>query len=109
VRLCAEDEHYIPHSGTVRLLRLPEGVRVDHGLYEGQLIPAHYDSMLGKLVAHAATRAEAITQLAGALDRLVVLGLPTNRAFLAACLRHTGFQRGDGAGALSRARGRWLA
>ena len=94
VRLCAEDEHYTPHSGTVRLLRLPEGVRVDHGLYEGQLIPAHYDSMLGKLVAHAATRAEAITQLAGALDRLVVLGLPTNRAFLAACLRHTGFQHG---------------
>jgi geranyl-CoA carboxylase alpha subunit len=95
VRLCAEDEHYTPHSGTVHLLRLPEGVRVDHALYEGQVIPPHYDSMLGKLVAHAATRAEAVTQLAGALDRLVVLGLPTNRAFLAACLRHSGFQRGE--------------
>ena len=95
VRLCAEDEHYTPHSGTVHLLRLPEGVRVDHGLYEGQVIPPHYDSMLGKLVAHAATRAEAITQLAGALDRLVLLGLPTNRAFLAACLRHADFQRGE--------------
>ena len=50
--------------------------------------------MLGKLIAHAPTRAEAIAQLAGALDRLQLLGLPTNRTFLAACLRHETFANG---------------
>ena len=43
----------------------------------------------------SATRAEAIDQLAGALDRLQLLGLPTNRAFLAACLRHERFRAGQ--------------
>ena len=51
--------------------------------------------MLGKLIAHAPTRGEAIDQLAHALDHTQVLGLPTNRAFLAACLRHPVFGAGD--------------
>ncbi|ROZ64548.1 biotin carboxylase N-terminal domain-containing protein [Ramlibacter sp. WS9] len=100
VRLCAEDEHFTPHSGRV-LHFLPPGegegnaIRFDHALFEGLEVPPYYDSMLGKLVAHASTRAEAIAQLAGALDRLQVLGLPTNRRFLAACLRHRTFQAGE--------------
>ena len=95
VRLCAEDESFTPHAGTVLRFVPPDGVRFDHALFEGQVVPPHYDSMLGKLVAHAATREEAIDQLAGALDRLLVLGLPTNRAFLAACLRHPVFREGQ--------------
>jgi 3-methylcrotonyl-CoA carboxylase alpha subunit/geranyl-CoA carboxylase alpha subunit len=74
--------------------REPAGVRVDHALFEGLEVPTYYDSMLGKLVAHAATREQAIAQLAAALDRTEVLGLPTNRAFLAACLRHPDFAAG---------------
>jgi 3-methylcrotonyl-CoA carboxylase alpha subunit/geranyl-CoA carboxylase alpha subunit len=50
--------------------------------------------MLGKLIAHAPTRAEAISRLASALDRLQILGLPTNRRFLSACLRHPLFGEG---------------
>jgi len=94
VRLCAEDDNFTPHTGTVRHFRAPDGVRFDHALFEGLQVSPHYDSMLGKLVAHAPTRAEAIDQLAGALDRLQLLGLPTNRAFLAACLRHERFRAG---------------
>lgn len=95
VRLCAEDDSFRPHSGTVRHLRWPEGVRIDHALYEGMVVPPHYDSMLGKLIAHAPSRAQALAQLAGALDQLQVLGLATNRALLAACLRHPQFQAGQ--------------
>ncbi|MDP2067294.1 MAG: biotin carboxylase N-terminal domain-containing protein [Burkholderiaceae bacterium] len=95
VRLCAEDEDFNPHTGTVQRLQVPHGVRFDHALREGLAVPPYYDSMLGKLVAHAPTRAVAIEQLAGALDRTQVLGLPTNRAFLAACLRHPVFCAGD--------------
>jgi geranyl-CoA carboxylase alpha subunit len=95
VRLCAEDDGFTPHTGTVRHFRAPGGVRFDHALFERLRVSPHYDSMLGKLIAHAPTRAEAIDQLAGALDRLQLLGLPTNRAFLAACLRHETFRAGQ--------------
>jgi geranyl-CoA carboxylase alpha subunit len=95
VRLCAEDEHFTPHTGTVQHFREPGGVRFDHALFEGQVVSPHYDSMLGKLVAHAATREQAIDQLVAALGRTEVLGLPTNRSFLAASLAHPVFRAGQ--------------
>jgi 3-methylcrotonyl-CoA carboxylase alpha subunit/geranyl-CoA carboxylase alpha subunit len=73
----------------------PPGVRFDHALFEGLQVTPHYDSMLGKLVVHAATRDAAIERLAAALDRTVLLGVPTNRRFLAACLRHAQFRAGE--------------
>ena len=102
VRLCAEDEHFTPHAGTVLHFVPPSaaerrgmGLRFDHALFAGLQVPPWYDSLLGKLVAHAPTRAEAIAKLASALDRLQVLGLPTNRRFLASCLRHPLFVKGQ--------------
>jgi geranyl-CoA carboxylase alpha subunit len=58
-------------------------------------ISPYYDSMLGKLIAHARSRTGAIAQLANALDETVCLGLRTNRAFLARVLRDAAFA-GDG-------------
>ncbi|MBA4265952.1 MAG: carbamoyl-phosphate synthase large subunit, partial [Comamonadaceae bacterium] len=98
VRLCAEDEHFTPHTGRVQAFQPPPlspGLRFDHALEAGSKITLHYDAMLGKLIAHAPTRTEAIQHLAHALDATTVLGLPTNRAFLAACLRHPVFCAGD--------------
>ncbi|TNF62574.1 MAG: carbamoyl-phosphate synthase large subunit, partial [Burkholderiales bacterium] len=100
VRLCAEDEHFIPHTGTVRRFAEPRpaaGLRFDHALEEGAVVTPHYDAMLGKLIAHAPTRAEAIDRLAQALDDTVLLGLPNNRTFLSACLRHPVFRAGEAA------------
>jgi 3-methylcrotonyl-CoA carboxylase alpha subunit/geranyl-CoA carboxylase alpha subunit len=101
VRLCAEDEHFMPHSGAVMHFLPPPpgegwggGIRFDHAIFQGLQVSSHYDSMLGKLIAHAPTRSEAIARLASALDRTEVLGLPTNRHFLATCLRHPAFQAG---------------
>jgi geranyl-CoA carboxylase alpha subunit len=102
VRLCAEDEHFTPHAGTVRHFVPPPGsdtvggpLRFDHAVFAGLEVPPYYDSMLGKLVAHAPTRAEAIARLATALDRLQLLGVPTNRRLLTTCLRHPLFARGE--------------
>jgi 3-methylcrotonyl-CoA carboxylase alpha subunit/geranyl-CoA carboxylase alpha subunit len=102
VRLCAEDENFAPHSGRIaRFLPPPLGesragsTRFDHALFENQSMPPHYDSMLGKLIAHAPTRDAAIDQLVAALDHTMVLGIPTNRRFLAACLRHPTFRAGQ--------------
>ncbi len=75
--------------------REPEGVRFDHALFEGLRVPPYYDSMLGKLIAHASSRDEAIEQLGCALDRTELLGFPTNRRLLAACLRHPTFRAGQ--------------
>jgi 3-methylcrotonyl-CoA carboxylase alpha subunit/geranyl-CoA carboxylase alpha subunit len=95
VRLCAEDEHFTPQTGTVQAFAAPEGLRFDHALHAGAVVTPHYDSMLGKLIAHAPTRAEAIDRLRTGLDQTAVLGLPTNRAFLAACLQHPVFRAGE--------------
>jgi 3-methylcrotonyl-CoA carboxylase alpha subunit/geranyl-CoA carboxylase alpha subunit len=95
VRLCAEDEHFTPQTGTVQAFAVPEGLRFDHALHAGAVVTPHYDSMLGKLIAHAPTRREAIDTLSEGLNQTRLLGLPTNRAFLAACLQHPVFRAGE--------------
>jgi len=95
VRLCAEDAHFTPQTGTVQAFAAPEGLRFDHALHVGAVVTPHYDSMLGKLIAHAPTRSEAIDRLCAGLNQTSVLGLPTNRAFLAACLAHPVFRAGE--------------
>ncbi len=95
-RLCAEDpaSGYLPQSGRVVRWSAPPLVRCDHALASGASVSAFYDSMLGKLIAHAPTREGAAAQLAGALDRTVCLGVTTNRGFLARVLRHPAFLEG---------------
>ena len=95
VRLCAEDEHFTPQTGTVQAFTAPEGLRFDHALHAGAVVTPHYDAMLGKLITHAPTRSEAIDRLRTGLNQTAVLGLPTNRAFLAACLQHPVFRAGE--------------
>ena len=92
-RLCAEDpaRDFLPQSGRIALWRPDPELRIDHALEDGADVPPDYDSMIAKLIAHAPTREAARTRLAAALDRSVVLGLETNKAFLAAALRDAGF------------------
>jgi len=98
VRLCAEDEDYTPHSGRVRQFAAPPvghvGLRMDHAIENGTRVPPYYDSMLGKLIAHAATREQAIDRLLEGLAQTRILGLPSNRAFLRASLAHSQFRAG---------------
>ncbi len=97
VRLCAEDpqQDFLPQSGTVWRWAAPPGVRCDHALADGAQVPPYYDSMLAKLVAHGRDRADALRQMRRALDESVLLGLPSNRAFLAQCLAHPVFAAGQ--------------
>jgi geranyl-CoA carboxylase alpha subunit len=95
VRLCAEDEHFAPHTGRVLHFAEPAQARFDHALQTGGEVTPYYDAMLGKLIVHGATRSEAIARMITALAGTQVLGLPTNRAFLAACLAHPVFRAGQ--------------
>jgi len=96
-RLCAEDpaRDFLPQAGCLALWQPAPGVRTDHALESGIEVPPFYDSMIAKIIAHGATRDEARGRLAQALDATVALGLPTNKAFLAAALRDEVFARGE--------------
>jgi geranyl-CoA carboxylase alpha subunit len=50
---------------------------------------------MAKVIAHGSSREEARRRLLAALEDFVVLGLETNRRFLARCLSHPAFIRGD--------------
>jgi geranyl-CoA carboxylase alpha subunit len=97
VRLCAEDARrgFLPQSGTLSLWQPAEGLRIEHALASGAEVPPHYDSMIAKLVAHGATRDEARRRLVRGLEDTVALGVTTNQAFLARCLKHPAFARGE--------------
>jgi acetyl/propionyl-CoA carboxylase alpha subunit len=92
VRLYAEDaaQGFRPTPGRVERLKWPTGpgVRVDSGIEEGQNVGTSFDSMLGKLIVHAPTRAVAVARIQDALAETAILGLGTNQAYLRAISRH---------------------
>ena len=99
VRLYAEDpaQDFLPKTGRVTAWEpaLQPGTRIDHGLYEGQSISPFYDPMLGKLIAHGATRDEARRKLLRAVQDSVLLGVQSNQRLLASLLQHPQFIRGE--------------
>ncbi|HET8894975.1 MAG TPA: biotin carboxylase N-terminal domain-containing protein [Gaiellaceae bacterium] len=89
VRLYAEDpQSFLPQAGRIERLRLPNSVRVDAGVAEGDEIGTSYDPMIAKLIAHAATRDAAFDRLAAALDETEVGGVTTNLPFLRWLVAH---------------------
>ncbi|MFZ3185212.1 MAG: acetyl/propionyl/methylcrotonyl-CoA carboxylase subunit alpha [Pseudomonas sp.] len=99
VRLYAEDaaHNFLPQTG--RVLRwepeLLDGIRIDHGLVEGQEVSPFYDPMLAKIIAYGATRDEARRKLVRAVEECVLLGVNGNQRFLANLLAHPEFAAGN--------------
>jgi geranyl-CoA carboxylase alpha subunit len=104
VRLYAEDpgNGYVPATGRIELWRPPagDGVRVDAGIDTGVVVSPHYDPMLAKIIAHGRDREEARRRLINALEHTTVLGVTTNRCFLARILRDPTFAAGQATTAL---------
>ena len=94
-RLCAEDpnEGFRPSPGTASVVSWPagDGVRVDTWLRSGAQIPALYDSLAAKVMAHAASRDLARRRLGEALANTVVFGVQTNRDYLRQALASAAF------------------
>jgi 3-methylcrotonyl-CoA carboxylase alpha subunit len=90
-RVCAEDpaKHFLPSPGVLRRMVWPEsrGVRVDCGFETGDVVSPHYDSLLGKVIAWAPTRAEAAAKLADALAQIQCEGVKCNHEWLSGLLR----------------------
>jgi len=98
-RIYAEDpaHGFLPATGTVLAwdpAAAPEA-RFDSGIETGSEVSVHFDPMLGKVIVHAPTRAEAALRLARVLERTRIHGVTTNRDLLAATLRHPAFLAGD--------------
>jgi acetyl/propionyl-CoA carboxylase alpha subunit len=89
VRLYAEHpQTFLPQAGRIERLRLPETIRVDRGVEEGDEVPVAYDPMIAKLIAHGEDRADALDRLRGALAKTEVGGLVTNLPFLRWLVAH---------------------
>lgn len=99
VRLYAEDpaQDFLPQSGLISQWRPPvgAGIRVDAGISSGQEVSAFYDPMLAKVVAHGATRAQALQRLRSALSDTILFGPVCNRDFLMDVLAHPAFVAGE--------------
>ncbi|CAD6541522.1 Acetyl-/propionyl-coenzyme A carboxylase alpha chain [Paraburkholderia hiiakae] len=86
---------FLPSTGTLKHLRMPEGVefrlgdagqrasvRIDSGVREGDTITPFYDPMIAKLIVHGATREDALSRMERALEACEVVGPHTNVEFL---------------------------
>lgn len=86
-----------PSCGRIELLHVPGGpwVRFDTALYQGYQIPPYYDSMIGKLIVHAKTRAEAIRKMQAALCEMVVEGVDHTGFFQSELTAEKAFEDGS--------------
>ena len=96
-RIYAEDPHhgFLPSTGMLERLKLPEGVRVDAGVTEGDAVTMFYDPMIAKIIAHDRTREGAAGKLVAALAKAEIAGVKTNNAFLIRALSDAVFLAGD--------------
>lgn len=98
LRVYAENaaEGFVPSTGRLLKYKPPvgPGIRVDDGYREGMEVPVHYDPMLSKLIAHGATRQEAIMRLHEAIAHYDIRGVDTTLQFGKFAIMHPAFRSG---------------
>jgi len=98
-RVYAEDpeKEFLPSTGKLWALEFPEGegIRIDTGVQPGDEVTPYYDPMIAKVIAHGATREEALTRLGTALGNTIVAGPKTNVAFLKKLCEAKEFREGQ--------------
>jgi acetyl-CoA carboxylase biotin carboxylase subunit len=96
-RINAEhSETFRPSPGKITEFHAPggPGIRLDTHIYSGYTVPPHYDSMIGKLIAHGEDRQCAIARMCNALRETVIEGIDTNIKLQRSILRDAAFQAG---------------
>jgi acetyl-CoA carboxylase biotin carboxylase subunit len=96
-RINAEDPaSFAPSPGTITSWATPggPGIRIDTHASAGYRMPAHYDSLLAKLVVHGESRADALARLRAALEEMRVGGITTNLDLHRRIARDAGFVAG---------------
>ena len=94
-RINAEDpeKNFRPTPGLITRILPPGGfgVRFDSHVHPGYAVSPYYDSMIGKLIVHQPTRAEAIACMKRALRELRVEGIKTTIPLQEKILDHAAF------------------
>ena len=90
---------FLPGTGLIEHLAWPPAagrqLRVDAGFRAGDRISVYYDSLLGKVIAWAPSRAQAVRRLSAALADLQVKGIQHNAEYLGAVLDTDAFAAGE--------------
>lgn len=98
-RINAEDPYnnFRPSPGKITEYHEPggHGIRIDTHVYAGYTIPAHYDSMVAKLITVAQTREEAILKMRRALDEYIIEGVKSTIPFHQKLMLDEKFNEGD--------------
>ncbi len=111
-RLYAENPltGFLPSTGPLRHMRLPDGIRIDSGFTEGDEVSGYYDAMLAKLIVHAADRPMAAQRLARACAEVEIWPVHSNAALLAQLASEPEFVAGKvDTGFIERHAGKLLA
>lgn len=95
-RIYAENpaKRFLPSTGKLLKVEFPIGVRVDAGVETGDAVGIHYDPMIAKVIAHGATRQEALGRLRSALASTRISGLSHNTGYLVRALATPDFVAG---------------
>jgi acetyl-CoA carboxylase biotin carboxylase subunit len=97
-RVNAEDpaRDFQPSPGLAEEVHWPggSGIRVDTHIVSGTRIPPYYDSLMAKIIIHAADRPAAISAMRQAIANTRITGVATNLAFHAAVLADPEFEAG---------------
>ncbi|MEM9382775.1 MAG: acetyl-CoA carboxylase biotin carboxylase subunit [Planctomycetota bacterium] len=101
-RINAEDpaDGFRPTPGTISTFDVPHDrgpgrVRVDSHVTAGDTVPPYYDSLLAKIITHAASRDEAIETMVRTLEGTRIEGVATTIPLHLAVLASDAFRSGD--------------
>ena len=96
-RINAEDPYkFTPCPGRIVSYHPPggPGIRVDTHIYANYVVPSHYDSLIGKVIAYGENRDQAIARMRIALSEMIVEGISTNIPLHQQLLTDANFLRG---------------
>ena len=96
-RINAEDPfNFIPSPGRIESYHPAggPGIRIDSHIYQGYVVPPHYDSMVGKLISYGDTREQAMARMRVALSEMAITGIKTNIPLHQELFMDSAFQRG---------------
>ena len=96
-RINAEHPYkFTPSPGRITQFHVPggPGIRVDSHVYANYFVPPHYDSLIGKVIAWADTREQAIAKMRIALSEMIVEGIETNLPLHQELMLDSAFMRG---------------
>ena len=96
-RINAEHPYkFSPSPGRITQFHVPggPGIRVDSHVYANYFVPPNYDSLIGKVVAWADTREQAIAKMRIALSEMIIEGIDTNLPLHQELMLDSAFLRG---------------